>query len=139
MLDKRPICTMAADMVVQTRPSRRLWQGLVLAAVVALFAVPAAHATTQAQEAIPGTTRQVVLVGNNWDGTTDILAAHTYERLDRVNVIPDLAEREAEIIFSPDRLGFYIAIRLLIGEGNHQFNDDVFTSLDGRTLFVSRP
>ena len=119
--------------------ARRLWQGFVLTAACALLAAPVAHATTQAQEAIPGKTRQVVLVGNNWDGTTDILDAHTYERLDRINVVPDLAEREAEILFSPDRLAFYVAIRLLIGEGNHQYNDDVFTSADGRTLFVSRP
>lgn len=122
-------------MVAQTRPLRALLLALALAAATST----AAHAASEAPEPIPGETRAVVLVGNNWDGTTDILDAHTYERLDRINVIPDLEERQAEIFTSPDRLGFFLGIRMLVGEGNDQYNDDVFSSHDGRTIFVSRP
>ena len=98
-----------------------------------------AAASTTGPEPEPGVTRPAILVGNNWEGTTDIIDPETFERLDRVNVIPDIEEREREIAFSPDRLGFYMAIRALIGEGNHQYNDDVFSSNDGSTIFVSRP
>ena len=50
-------------------------------------------------EPVPGVTRPAILVGNNWDGTTDIVDPDTFERLDRINVIPDKEEREAEIAF----------------------------------------
>src|SRR3954454_20432711 len=88
---------------------------------------------------VAGQTRPVILVGNNWDGTTDILDAQTYTRLDRINVVPDLKERTEEIYANPDRLGFFLAIRQEVGEGHDQLNDDVFSSHDGRMLFVSRP
>lgn len=90
-------------------------------------------------DAVPGVTRQAILVGNNWDGTTDIVDPRTFQRLDRINVVPDLKERQAEIAFRPDRIAFFYAIRTLIGEGHDQFNDDVFSSNDGTTIFVSRP
>ena len=86
-----------------------------------------------------GVTRPVILVGNNWDGTTDIVDPETFERLDRVNVVPDREERLAEINFDPATLTFFLAVRSFIGEGHDQFNDDVFSSNDGRTIFVSRP
>jgi len=111
---------------------------LVLAALLAT--APAASAATILGPAPePGVTRPAILVGNNWDGTTDVVDPDTYERLDRVNVIPDKEEREGEILLNPVKAGFFLAIRELIGEGNHQYNDDVFSSNDGRTLFVSRP
>jgi DNA-binding beta-propeller fold protein YncE len=108
-----------------------------LAAV--LLAPAAAHASSFGPQPAPGVTRPVILVGNNWDGTTDIVDPETFERLDRVNVVPDRAEREAEIMMNPDRLAFFVAIREQIGEGHDQLNDDVFSSQDGRTIFVSRP
>jgi len=37
------------------------------------------------------------------------------------------------------RLGFFLAIRQEVGEGNDQYTDDMFTSHDGRFVFVSRP
>ena len=110
---------------------------LLLAAVTLLPGTASAAATGPDHE--PGVTRPVILVGNNWEGTTDIVDPRTFERLDRVNVIPDLEERKAEMAFAPDRQGFFLAIRNLIGEGHDQFNDDVFSSNDGRTIFVSRP
>ncbi len=103
-------------------------------------AAPAAEAATiLGPEPVPGVTRPAILVGNNWDGTTDIVDPQTFQRLDRVNVIPDKAERLAEIGFDPVKQGFFIGVRELIGEGHDQYNDDVFSSHDGRTIYVSRP
>jgi YVTN family beta-propeller protein len=44
-----------------------------------------------------------------------------------------------EIAADPVRLGYFLAIRELVGEGNDQFVDDMYTSNDGRLLIVSRP
>ena len=84
-------------------------------------------------------TRPVMFVGNNWDGTADIIDARTYERLARINVIPDKEERLAEINSNPVDLAFFLAIRQFVGEGNDQFVDDMFSSHDGRLVAVSRP
>jgi YVTN family beta-propeller protein len=84
-------------------------------------------------------TRQVMFVGNNWEGTADIVDARTFERLARINTIPDKEERLAEIERDPVRLAFFLAIRQAVGEGNDQFTDDMFTSHDGRFVYVSRP
>jgi hypothetical protein len=84
-------------------------------------------------------TRQVMFVGNNWEGTADIIDARTFERLARINTIPDRDERMAEIQSDPERLAFFLAIRQAVGEGNDQFTDDMFTSHDGRFVYVSRP
>jgi DNA-binding beta-propeller fold protein YncE len=110
-----------------------------LLGIVAALALPAGATATVGPEAVPGVTRPVILVGNNWDGTTDIVDPGTFERLDRINVVPDLAERMGEIMAQPDRIAFFILVRQEIGEGHDQFNDDVFSSNDGRTLYVSRP
>jgi YVTN family beta-propeller protein len=45
----------------------------------------------------------------------------------------------AEILTSPDKLAFYLAIQAAIGEGNAQYTDDMYTTPDGRLLAVSRP
>jgi DNA-binding beta-propeller fold protein YncE len=45
----------------------------------------------------------------------------------------------AEIQSDPAALGYFLAIRQLVGEGHDQFVDDGFTSPDGRYLYVSRP
>ncbi len=44
-----------------------------------------------------------------------------------------------EIYTDPVRLGYFLAIRELIGEGHDQFVDDMFSVNDGRLLVVSRP
>jgi DNA-binding beta-propeller fold protein YncE len=84
-------------------------------------------------------TRPVLTVGNNWAGTADIVDPKRFKRLKRINIIPDIDERMAEIQADPQRLAFFMAIRQLVGEGHDQFVDDAFTSRDGRKLFVSRP
>jgi YVTN family beta-propeller protein len=80
-----------------------------------------------------------MFVGNNWDGTADVIDPRTFERLGRINTIPDREERMAEILTSPDKLAFFLAIRMFVGEGNDQFTDDMFTTHDGRLVAVSRP
>jgi hypothetical protein len=84
-------------------------------------------------------THRVMFVGNNWDGTADIIDARNFQRLGRINVIPDREERMREIALNPVRLAFFLAIRQFVGEGNDQFTDDMFTSHDGRFVYVSRP
>ncbi|MGB2248359.1 MAG: YncE family protein [Alcanivorax sediminis] len=83
--------------------------------------------------------RDVIFVGNNWEGMVDVVDRDTYTRLGRINGIPDQTEREAAIASNPEDLLFFQGIRLLIGEGNHQYVDDMYSSNDGRLLIVSRP
>jgi YVTN family beta-propeller protein len=83
--------------------------------------------------------RTVMFVGNNWDGTADVIDATTYERLKRIDVAPDRAQRIAEIQQNPIKLAFYLAINQLVGEGHDQFTDDMFSTPDGTLLAVSRP
>ena len=143
-------------------------------------------------------TREVIFVGNNWDGTADVLlfdpgteatsatckstkrkgakgkpgskkgkkckrkgkkkkkkkkkkkttkkpqqgtAARPPDlrRIARLNIIPDAAARMAEIALNPIDLGYFIGIQQLIGEGNNQYVDDMYSTNDGRFLIVSRP
>jgi YVTN family beta-propeller protein len=84
--------------------------------------------------------RHVVFVGNNWDGTADVIypRAH-YRRVARINIVPDLDQRMLEIATNPDKLAYFLAIRQLIGEGHDQFVDDMYSTPDGKLLIVSRP
>jgi hypothetical protein len=126
-------------------------------------------------------TMPVVFVGNNWDGTADILRfrpravvkakkkkrskkgkkrataqesrkrkgkkrkrTHRTEplvldRIARINIIPDIEQRMAEILADPVRLVYFLGIRQLVGEGSDQYVDDMYSSNDGRLLIVSRP
>jgi DNA-binding beta-propeller fold protein YncE len=108
---------------------------IALAAIAAfLVAAPSAPAAS--------TTKSVLFVGNNWDGTAHVLDPHRrsgFKRLAQINIIPDKTERELEIATNPDRLAFYLAIQQAVGEGNHQYVDDMYSSNDGRLLIVSRP
>ncbi len=106
---------------------------------LSLLITATADASVVGPSPVPGVTRPAVLIGNNWEGTTDIVDPETFERLDRINVIPDREVRQQEIFFRPDKGAFFLAVRALIGEGHDQFNDDVFSSNDGRTIYVSRP
>jgi DNA-binding beta-propeller fold protein YncE len=105
------------------------WGRLAVVGVV-LALLPAAAADAQ--------TRPVLIVGNNWEGTADVLDVPSYERLRRISVVPDLAARQAENLL-PQRLPIALFVRTLVGEGHDQMVDDMYASKDGRTLFVSRP
>ena len=106
-----------------------------------IVGVLVAAAPALAQEGPPERpdTRQVMFVGNNWEGTADVVDASTFERLGRINVVPDKEERLREIHSSPDKLAFFLLIRHFVGEGNDQFVDDMFTTHDGELVAVSRP
>ena len=85
-------------------------------------------------------TRHMMFVGNNWEGTADVIQPRgKFRHIARINIIPDHDERMQEILLDPVRLGYFLGIRELVGEGNDQFVDDMFTSHDGRILAVSRP
>lgn len=122
----------------QGGPTRIVFAASVLAVTMA---VASAASPAAASEGPPASadTRQVMFVGNNWDGTADIVDAKTFQRLARINTIPDKEERVQEIQSSPDKLAFFLAIREFVGEGNDQYTDDMFTSHDGRFVYVSRP
>ena len=109
-----------------------------LLAVLALTAALAAGAPAAAEAQVEGT-EDVLLVGNNWDGTADVVDPKGFKRLTRINIVPDLAARRVEIAAARSRSASSSASGTLIGEGHDQLVDDMFTSLDGRFLYVSRP
>jgi len=111
---------------------KKLLLGVAVAMLLTMAAAGSAAAATSP-------TREVLYVGNNWDGTADVIDPKTFTRITRLNIIPDRDQRMAEIMASPDRLAYFLAIRQFIGEGHDQFVDDMFSSHDGRFLYVSRP
>ncbi len=110
---------------------------IALIALLVLAAIPATAAGAPRKKAPK--TRDVLYVGNNWDGTADVVQPRRFKRIARINIIPDIAERMAEIQSNPERLGYFLAIREQVGEGHDQFVDDMFSSHNGRILYVSRP
>jgi DNA-binding beta-propeller fold protein YncE len=105
-----------------------------LIALAVLFTALSAAPALAADE-----TRPVLWVGNNWDGTADAVDPYNFQKLAHLNIVPDKDERLAEIMLNPDRQAYFLAIREAVGEGHDQFVDDMFTSHDGRFLYVSRP
>src|SRR3954447_25126672 len=108
-------------------------------ALLVLFLVPAGAEARKSKKRHAPVLQSVLVVGNNWDGTADVIDPTRFKRLTRLNIIPDRDQRMAEIQSSPDRMGYFLAIRQAVGEGHDQFVDDAFTSHDGRFLYVSRP
>jgi hypothetical protein len=72
--------------------------------------------------------REVVFVGNNWEGTATVVDARTYEPIKTLDIVPDREEELRAIHASPDRLAFYLAVQQGVGEGNDQYVDDLFTT-----------
>ncbi|MBB4905017.1 YncE family protein [Actinophytocola algeriensis] len=110
------------------------WRPLFAAALAAVsitaFA-PSAHAVPL---------REVLIVGNNWEGTADVVASTPdLTRIGRINVIPDRDARLWEIYLNPVRLAYFLGIRETVGEGHDQFVDDMYTTPDGSAVVVSRP
>ncbi|MFF4371635.1 YncE family protein [Streptomyces sp. NPDC001594] len=119
--------------------SLRLACALALAGLAAGLA-PAAAASSPTAPPTAGGLREVLFVGNNWEGTADVLASTgDLGRVGRINVIPDKEERLREIYLNPVKLGFFLGIRATAGEGHDQFVDDMYTTPDGTAVVVSRP
>lgn len=114
------------------RPAPR--RALLTAVTVLIAATLAAPAAAGELEL-----RDVVVAGNNWDGTATVFDPETFEVLKQIDIVPDYEERVAEIESSLVRRAYFFFIRHVVGEGNNQLVDDMFTSNDGRYLFVSRP
>ncbi|OAR23436.1 serine/threonine protein kinase [Streptomyces sp. ERV7] len=84
--------------------------------------------------------REVMFVGNNWDGTADVVkSSGDLARIGRVNVIPDKDQRLTEIYLNPIKLAYFLGIRQGPGEGHDQFVDDMYSTPDGSAIVVSRP
>lgn len=126
--------------------NRRALPALAAVAALALAAlaagpVPAAGAglPTSAGPAGPGP-REVLFVGNNWEGTADVLASTgNLAKVGRIDMIPDKAERLREIYLNPVKLAYFLGVRATAGEGHDQFVDDMYTTPDGSAVIASRP
>ncbi len=90
--------------------------------------------TSESATAVP-----VIFVGNNWQGTITVIDSETQAVIGVLNGIPDKLERLQEIKQAFVRRMAFYGIAQLIGEGNNQYVDDMYSSLDGRLLIVSRP
>ncbi|CAM5446254.1 hypothetical protein SPURM210S_00594 [Streptomyces purpurascens] len=111
----------------------------VAAALALTFTVPAtaAHADAPAASAA---LREVLFVGNNWEGTADVIrSTGDFAKIGRIDVVPDKDERMAEINADPIRWIAFMTIRNSVGEGHDQFVDDMYSTPDGKSVVVSRP
>lgn len=106
---------------------------IVLMTFLTVFLTNVAYATDEIK------LRDVIVVGNNWDGTIDIYDPHTFTRIKKLNAVPDKEERLDEIYSGVIRRIKSTFIREVIGEGNNQMVDDMFPSNDGKFLYISRP
>ena len=114
------------------------WRPLLSAALAAVTL--AASAPVSSAAAAPVALREVLLVGNNWEGTADVVASTSaLTRIGRINVIPDKNARLTEIYLNPVKLAYFLSIRETVGEGHDQFVDDMYTTPDGSAVVVSRP
>ncbi|WP_121701262.1 YncE family protein [Streptomyces sp. BBFR25] len=112
--------------------------GAVAAALALTVAAPAA--TASAAPDARADLREVMFVGNNWDGTADVIrSTGDFAGIGRINVVPDRAERMAEINADPIKWIYFQAIRNGVGEGHDQLVDDMYSTPDGSSVVVSRP
>ncbi|MFD9484525.1 YncE family protein [Streptomyces sp. NPDC059991] len=110
------------------------------AAATASAPPSASDSATGAKPAGAAAPREVLFVGNNWDGTADVVrSSGDLARIGRVNVIPDKDERMTEIYLNPIKLAYFLGIRQGPGEGHDQFVDDMYSTPDGSAVVVSRP
>ncbi|MEU9592762.1 YncE family protein [Streptomyces sp. NPDC048193] len=112
----------------------------VAAALALTVAAPATATATTTSPAAPAALREVMFVGNNWDGTADVIrSTGDFARIGRIGVVPDKQQRMAEINADPIRWIYFQAIRGGVGEGHDQLVDDMYSTPDGKSLVVSRP
>ncbi|MGW3990502.1 YncE family protein [Streptomyces sp. NPDC004830] len=118
--------------------SRRRHLCSLTAALALTAAVPATAAA--APPSSPAALREVMFVGNNWDGTADVIASSgDFGKIGRIDVVPDKEQRMAEINANPIKWIYFMAIRNSVGEGHDQFVDDMYSTPDGTAMVVSRP
>src|SRR3954471_12182750 len=111
----------------------------VAAALVLTVTAPAAAATA-APDTSAAALREVMFVGNNWDGTADVIkSSGDFAKIGRINVVPDKAQRLTAIYLNPVNLAIYLGIRQTVGEGHDQLVDDMYSPPDGSALVASRP
>ncbi|MFD5912761.1 YncE family protein [Streptomyces massasporeus] len=111
-----------------------------VAAALALTVTAPATAATAASPDSSAALREVLFVGNNWDGTADVIrSSGDFAKIGRINVIPDKDERMAAINADPIKWIYFMAIRNSVGEGHDQFVDDMYSTPDGTSVVVSRP
>ncbi|MFB8756712.1 YncE family protein [Streptomyces nigra] len=110
-----------------------------VAAALALTVTAPATAATAAEPS-PAALREVLFVGNNWDGTADVIkSTGDFAKIGRIDVVPDKDARMAEINANPIKWIYFMAIRNSVGEGHDQFVDDMYSTPDGGSVVVSRP
>ncbi|WP_155054127.1 YncE family protein [Streptomyces blattellae] len=110
------------------------------AALVLTVTAPATAASAATSASDTAALREVLFVGNNWDGTADVIkSTGDHAKIGRINVIPDKDARMAEINADPIKWIYFMAIRNSVGEGHDQFVDDMYTTPDGSSVVVSRP
>lgn len=148
--------TATAPLPPRAHGRRRRWYGATaatLALVVAAAPTPAGAARVDGTRTVDAASpvsaagpvgaaslQEVMFVGNNWEGTVDVIRARgDYARIGRLNVVPDKSERLREIYLNPIRLAFYLGVREGPGEGHDQLVDDMYTTPDGTALVASRP
>ncbi|MFJ3211871.1 YncE family protein [Streptomyces flaveolus] len=112
----------------------------VAAALALTVAAPATATAATTSPDAPAALREVMFVGNNWDGTADVIrSTGDFARIGRIGVVPDKEQRMAEINADPIRWIYFQAIRGSVGEGHDQFVDDMYSTPDGKSIVVSRP
>ncbi|GHB77513.1 serine/threonine protein kinase [Streptomyces umbrinus] len=115
--------------------ARHAWS---IAAALALTVT--APATATGASTASADLREVMFVGNNWEGTADVIkSGGDFAKVGRINVIPDKDARMAEINADPIKWIAFMTIRNSVGEGHDQFVDDMYSTPDGRSMVVSRP
>ncbi|BCJ47393.1 serine/threonine protein kinase [Actinoplanes ianthinogenes] len=97
-------------------------------------------ATTISTPATAAALREVMFVGNNWEGTADVITSSgDFAKIGRINVVPDKNQRLTEIYLNPIKLIYFLGIRNGPGEGHDQLVDDLYSTPDGTALVASRP
>ncbi|WP_433234588.1 YncE family protein [Actinomadura nitritigenes] len=119
---------------------RRRLRGLAAAAVLAACAIAPVAGPVGSAAAQAAPLREVMFVGNNWDGTADVInPSGDFAKIGRIDVVPDKAQRLTEIYTNPVRLAVFLGIRATAGEGHDQLVDDLYSTPDGSALVASRP
>ncbi|MEV7978675.1 YncE family protein [Streptomyces sp. NPDC086519] len=111
-----------------------------LCSVAAALVLTVAASATAAHAAADASLREVLFVGNNWDGTATVLnSSGDFAKVGQINVIPDKDARIAEINADPIKWIYYTSIRNEVGQGHDQYVDDMYSTPDGKSVVVSRP